>query len=34
MTMQATVEPVRTSVTVNAPIERAFEVFTDGFDRW
>jgi uncharacterized protein YndB with AHSA1/START domain len=25
---------VRRSITVEAPIERAFEVFTDGFDRW
>ena len=24
----------RTSVTVQAPIERAFTVFTDGFDSW
>jgi uncharacterized protein YndB with AHSA1/START domain len=24
----------RTSVTVNAPIERAFAVFTEGFDSW
>jgi uncharacterized protein YndB with AHSA1/START domain len=34
MTMQTAVEPVRTSVTVEAPIERAFEVFTEGFDSW
>src|SRR5690349_13347597 len=26
--------PVRKSVTVNATIDRAFEVFTEGIDRW
>jgi uncharacterized protein YndB with AHSA1/START domain len=34
MTQQATIEAVRKSVTVEAPIERAFEVFTAGFDSW
>jgi uncharacterized protein YndB with AHSA1/START domain len=34
MTMQTTDMTVRRTVTVDAPIERAFEVFTDGFDRW
>jgi uncharacterized protein YndB with AHSA1/START domain len=32
--LQSTVTPVRTAVTVEASIERAFEAFTDGFDRW
>jgi uncharacterized protein YndB with AHSA1/START domain len=36
MSMQpaATAEPVRTSVVVQAPIERAFEVFTTGMPTW
>jgi uncharacterized protein YndB with AHSA1/START domain len=34
MTEQATMEAVRKSVTVEAPIERAFEVFTAGFGDW
>lgn len=34
MTMQTTDLTVRKAVTVNAPVERAFEVFTEGFDRW
>jgi uncharacterized protein YndB with AHSA1/START domain len=35
MTMQAeTLAPVRKSITVEAPIERAFEVFTAGHDSW
>jgi len=28
------VAPVRRSVTVKAPVEKAFEVFTSGFDTW
>jgi uncharacterized protein YndB with AHSA1/START domain len=33
--MTSTTEPVvRTAITVAAPIERAFKVFTEGFDRW
>ncbi len=27
-------EPVRKSVTVKAPLEHAFKVFTEGFDTW
>jgi uncharacterized protein YndB with AHSA1/START domain len=34
MTPQATDTSVRTSVTVDAPIERAFSVFTDGIGSW
>jgi uncharacterized protein YndB with AHSA1/START domain len=34
MSQQTTIVPVRQSVVVQAPIERAFEVFTAGFDRW
>jgi uncharacterized protein YndB with AHSA1/START domain len=34
MTMQATEVTVRREVTVEAPPERAFDVFTAGFDRW
>jgi uncharacterized protein YndB with AHSA1/START domain len=34
MTMQATEASVRTSITVQAPIERAFSVFTDGIGTW
>jgi len=30
----APLAPVRHTVTVDAPVERAFEVFTAGFDRW
>jgi uncharacterized protein YndB with AHSA1/START domain len=29
-----TLDPVRTTVTVEASLEHAFKVFTDGFDRW
>jgi uncharacterized protein YndB with AHSA1/START domain len=32
--MQATDSAVRREITVNAPPERAFEVFTAGFDSW
>ena len=31
---QATIAPVRRSIVVAAPAERAFEVFTDGFASW
>jgi uncharacterized protein YndB with AHSA1/START domain len=31
---QATDTPVRQSITVNAPIERAFTVFTENIDSW
>ena len=34
MTMQATDTSVRTSVVVEAPIERAFSVFTDDIGSW
>ena len=34
MTMQATETSVRTSITVEAPIERAFTVFTEGIGTW
>jgi uncharacterized protein YndB with AHSA1/START domain len=34
MTMQATDSSVRTSITVEAPIERAFTVFTEGIGTW
>jgi uncharacterized protein YndB with AHSA1/START domain len=34
MTMQAAETSVRTSITVDAPIERAFSVFTDGIGIW
>jgi uncharacterized protein YndB with AHSA1/START domain len=34
MTDQLTVAPVRTATLVEAPIERAFDVFTIGFGRW
>lgn len=34
MNMQATDASVRTSITVEAPIERAFSVFTDGIGTW
>lgn len=34
MTMQVTDTSVRTSIVVEAPIERAFSVFTDGIGSW
>jgi uncharacterized protein YndB with AHSA1/START domain len=34
MTMQTTDSSVRTSITVEAPIERAFSVFTEGMATW
>jgi uncharacterized protein YndB with AHSA1/START domain len=34
MTMQAAETSVRTSITVEAPIERAFSLFTDGIGTW
>jgi len=34
MTTQTTEAPVRRTVTVKAPTERAFQVFTEGFDSW
>jgi uncharacterized protein YndB with AHSA1/START domain len=34
MSKQATDAPVRQTVTVKAPVERAFAVFTEGFDTW
>ncbi len=34
MTMQVTSAPVQTSITVEAPIERAFAVFTEGIETW
>ena len=34
MSQQTTIAPVRRSVRVAAPPERAFEVFTDGFASW
>jgi uncharacterized protein YndB with AHSA1/START domain len=34
MTVQTSDTAVRTSITVNAPIERAFSVFTDGIGTW
>jgi len=34
MTAQAALEAVRKSITVNAPLERAFSVFTDGIGGW
>ena len=33
-TSAAPVTPVRKTITVNAPQEHAFRVFTDGMDRW
>ncbi len=33
-TSDQTTAPVRRSVTVNAGVDRAFRVFTDGFDTW
>jgi uncharacterized protein YndB with AHSA1/START domain len=32
--MTATEAPVRKSITVKASVERAFQVFTEGFDTW
>ena len=34
MSTQAQVEAIRKSVTVNVPIEKAFEAFTDGIASW
>jgi len=34
MTMQATDTAVRTSITVNAPIEHVFSLFTEGIGTW
>jgi uncharacterized protein YndB with AHSA1/START domain len=34
MTAQATLEAVRKSITVQAPLERAFSVFTEGMASW
>ena len=34
MTTQAASDVVRTSIVVNAPLERAFSVFTTGIDTW
>jgi len=34
MTQQAIAAPVRRSVTVDVPVERAFAVFTERFDTW
>lgn len=34
MTARPAIAPVRKSITVNAPLARAFEVFTAGIDRW
>lgn len=34
MSTQAQVEAIRKSVTVNVPVERAFEAFTDGITSW
>jgi uncharacterized protein YndB with AHSA1/START domain len=34
MTETATVTPVHKIITVNATVERSFEVFTTGFDTW
>ena len=30
----ATVAPVRKSITVKATVEHAFKVYTDGYDTW
>ena len=32
--VDATVAPVRKTITVNATVDRAFEVYTKGFDIW
>jgi len=34
MTTQTTIEPIVRSVTVQCPVERAFEVYTVGIGRW
>jgi uncharacterized protein YndB with AHSA1/START domain len=34
MTTRATIPPLTATVTVAAPVERAFRVFTDSFGRW
>src|SRR5579859_774029 len=34
MSVQVAETSVRRTITVNAPIERAFSVFTDGIDTW
>lgn len=34
MSTQAQIEAIRKSVTVNVPVERAFEAFTDGIASW
>jgi uncharacterized protein YndB with AHSA1/START domain len=34
MTTQATIPPLTATVTLAAPVERAFRVFTDGFGSW
>jgi uncharacterized protein YndB with AHSA1/START domain len=34
MSTQAQIEAIRKSVTVNVPVERAFEAFTDGITTW
>ena len=34
MTTQTTIEPIVRSVTVQCPVERAFEVYTGGIGRW
>ena len=34
MSMQAAADAVRTEITVEAPVERAFSVFTDGMATW
>jgi uncharacterized protein YndB with AHSA1/START domain len=34
MSTQAQIEAIRKSVTVNVPVQRAFEAFTDGITTW
>ena len=34
MTTQTGIEPIRKSISVNAPVERAFSTFTDGIAGW
>ena len=34
MSTQMTIEPIVRSVTVRCPLQRAFEVYTDGIGRW